>query len=237
MNANAQKVVVVTGGSQGIGAGIVAGYRALGWAVVANARSMEQPDDPGVVVVEGDITRPATADRIVKAARDHFGGLHTLVNNAGVFLSKPFAEYTAKDYELVVGVNLTGFFFMTQRAISEMLAHGGGHVVNLTATVAEYANSKEVSVLAALTKGGVASATRSLAIEYAERGIRVNAVSPAPTQTPSNAPETYSGLIGSIPLKRLGQISDIVNAILFLEASDFITGETLHVDGGQSAGR
>ena len=237
MASEPQRVVIVTGGSQGIGAGIVAAYRRAGWSVVANALSMEPSADAGVMVVEGDISEITTVERVIEGARGHFGRLDTLVNNAGIFISKPFIEYTKADYDLVVGVNLTGFFCLTQRAIAEMLTRGGGHVVNITATAAELANSKDQSLLAALTKGGVASATRALAIEYAQKGIRVNAVSPAPVQTRLHPPESYESLIGSIPLGRLGQVSDVVGAVLFLEESPFITGETLHVDGGQSAGR
>jgi NAD(P)-dependent dehydrogenase (short-subunit alcohol dehydrogenase family) len=236
MSGNGQRVAIVTGGSQGIGAGVVAAYRGLGWAVVANALAIKPSEDPDVLAVEGDIAAPATADRIIGGALERFGRVDTLINNAGVFASKPFTDYTADDYALMVGVNLTGFFWLTQRAIAEMLKRGSGHVVNVSATVADYANSAEPAVLPALTKGGLASATRSLAIEYASRGIRVNAVSPANIQTPMHAPETYDALAGMIPLGRVGQISDVVNGILFLESSPYITGEIVHIDGGQIAG-
>ena len=188
------KVAIITGGSQGIGASLVAGYRARGWAVVANARAIAPSDDPQVLAVAGDITEPATAGRIIDAALGRFGRIDTLVNNAGVYLSKPFTDYTADDYALVVGVNLTGFFWLTQRAIAEMATRYGGHVVNVSATLAEVANSAVPEVLAALTKGGLAAATRSLAIEYASRGIRVNAVSPGVIQTPMHPPESYQDL-------------------------------------------
>ena len=233
-----QRVAIITGGSQGIGAGLVAGYRRQGWAVVANAKTIKPSEDRDVLTVPGDVTEPATADRIIGGALGRFGRIDTLINNAGIYLSKPFTDYTADDYALVVGVNLTGFFTLTQRAIAEMLKRGSGHVVNLTATIAEYANSSEPAVLAALTKGGLAAATRSLAVEYASRGIRVNAVSPGVIQTPMHPPESYEALGDRLPpLGHVGQISDVVDGILFLEASPFITGEILHVDGGQSAGR
>src|SRR5580658_11158786 len=180
----AGKVAIVTGGSQGIGAGLVAGYRARGWAVVANALTIKQSQDPDVLTVEGDIAKRATADRVIEGALERFGRIDTLVNNAGVYVSKPFTDYTAEDYALVVGVNLTGFFRITQLAIAEMVKRHGGHVVNISASIAEAANSSAPSVLTALTKGGLASATRSLAVEYASRGIRVNAVSPGIIQTP-----------------------------------------------------
>ena len=238
MSDNGQKVAIITGGSQGIGASLVAAYRRQGWSVVATARTMKPAGDPDVLTVEGDITDPATADRIISGALERFGRIDTLVNNAGVYISKPFTDYTAADYALVTGVNLGGFFWLTQRVIAEMLKRYGGHVVNISATLAEVANSHVPEVLAALTKGGLASATRSLAVEYASRGIRVNAVSPGIIQTPMHPAESYEGLSGDQlpPLGRVGQVSDVVDGILFLEASPYITGEILHIDGGEIAG-
>ena len=231
------KVAIITGGSQGIGAGLVAGYRARGWAVVASARTFKPSQDPAVLTVEGDIAQPATAERVIGAALDRFGRVDTLVNNAGVYLSKPFTEYTAADYATVTGVNLAGFFWLTQRVIAEMVTGGGGHVVNISATIAEVANTATPAVLTALTKGGLAAATKSLAVEYASRGIRVNAVSPGIIQTPMHPAESYAGLGDQLPpLGRVGQVSDVVDAILFLESSPYITGEILHIDGGQVAG-
>jgi NAD(P)-dependent dehydrogenase (short-subunit alcohol dehydrogenase family) len=231
------KVAIITGASQGIGAGLVAGYRGLGWRVVANARTIKPADDLGVVTVEADVSDPAAAGQIIGAALDRFGRVDTLVNNAGVFVSKPFTDYTAADYARLTGVNLGGFFWLTQRAVTEMLKRSGGHVVNISATVAEYADSHSPSVLTALTKGGLAAATRSLAIEYAARGIRVNAVSPGIIQTPMHPAASYDDLGDRTPpIGRVGQISDVVDGILFLEASSYITGEILHIDGGQAAG-
>jgi NAD(P)-dependent dehydrogenase (short-subunit alcohol dehydrogenase family) len=175
MNGTDKRVAIITGGSQGIGAGLVAGYRQRGWSVVASARTIKPADDREIVTVAGDISRPGTADAIVSAALDRFGHVDTLVNDAGVFISKPFTEYTAADYALITEVNLGGFFRLTQLAIADMLRRGRGHVVNISATIADRAESSTPSVLVALTKGGLAAATRSLAIEYAARGIRVNA--------------------------------------------------------------
>jgi NAD(P)-dependent dehydrogenase (short-subunit alcohol dehydrogenase family) len=238
MTGNDRRVAIITGGSQGIGAGLVAEYRGRGWAVVASARTIKPSEDSDVLTVEGDITKPATADRIIEGALERFGRIDTLVNNAGVFMSKPFTDYTADDYALVVGVNLTGFFWLTQRVIAEMVRRYGGHVVNISATLAEVASSSAPSVLAALTKGGLASATRSLAVEYASRGIRVNAVSPGIIQTPMHPADSYEALGDRLaPLGRVGQVSDVVDGILFLESSTYITGEILHIDGGQIAGR
>jgi NAD(P)-dependent dehydrogenase (short-subunit alcohol dehydrogenase family) len=236
MNASDQKVAVITGGSQGIGAGIVDGYRGLGWRVVANALSMKPSEDPDLVTVDGDISEPATTDRIMDAALSRFGRVDTLINDAGLYSGKPFTEYTPHDYASLVGVNLTGFFLLTQRAIAEMLDRGSGHVVNISTSLAEYADSSRPALLAALTKGGLVSATKSLAIEYASRGIRVNALSLGVIRTPLNPPESYEGLARVQPLGRLGEVDDVVRGVLFLESSPFITGEILHIDGGQSAG-
>jgi NAD(P)-dependent dehydrogenase (short-subunit alcohol dehydrogenase family) len=236
MNDTGRKVVVITGGSQGIGAGLVTAYHRQGWSVVATARTIKAPD-PDVLTVNGDLADPATAERIVSAALERFGRIDTLVNNAGVYISKPFTDYTAEDYALLVGVNLTGFFWLTQRVIAEMLPRHSGHVVNMSATIADHANSSVPAALAALTKGALASATRSLAVEYASRGIRVNAVSPGIIQTPVHPADSYQELGDRLPpLGLVGQVSDVVDGVLFLEASSYITGEILHIDGGQNAG-
>ena len=165
MNGTGPKVAIVTGGSQGIGAGLVAGYRERGWAVVANSLNIKPSNDPDVLTVGGDVSDQGTADQIISQALDRFGRVDTLVNNAGVFVSKPFTEYTAEDYALVTGVNLAGFFWLTQRAIRQMLLRHSGHVVNISASVADQADSVEPTALAALTKGGLAAVTKSLAVE------------------------------------------------------------------------
>jgi NAD(P)-dependent dehydrogenase (short-subunit alcohol dehydrogenase family) len=237
MKDQGSKVAIITGGSQGIGAGLVAEYRRRGWAVVATSRTIEPGGDPAVLTIDGDISEAATSERIISGALGRFGRIDTLVNNAGLFISKPFTDYTADDYAAIVGVNLTGFFTLTQLAIDHMLTRGGGHIVNITTTLADYANSSTPSVLTSLTKGGLASATRSLAIEYASRGIRVNAVSPGIIQTPVHPAESYAGLGSQLPpVGHVGHVADIVDGILYLESSPFITGEILHIDGGQIAG-
>ena len=228
------KVAIIAGVSRGIGAGLVAGYRGRGWAVVASARTIKPSQDPDLLTVAGDTAEPATADRIISAALERFDRIDTLVNNASIHLSKPFTDYTAADYATITGVNLAGFFWLTQRAIAEMATRYGGHVVNVLADIAD---SGAPAVLAALTKGGQAAATRSLAIEYASRGIRVNAVAPGIIQTPVHPAGSYDDLGSRLPpLGHAGQVSDVVDAILFLESSPYITGEILHVDGGQAVG-
>jgi len=236
MDTHEPGVAIITGGSQGIGAGLVTAYRDLGWSVVASAMTMPPSQDEQVLAVEGDISEPGTADRIVGGVLDRFGRIDTLINNAGVFISKPFTEYTEDDYALLVGVNLTGFFRLTQRAIAEMLTGGGGLVVSITTTIVDYAHSSEPSALTSLTKGGIAAATRSLAVEYASRGIRVNAIAPGVIRTPMHANENYDAAARLAPMGRVGDVSDIVGGVLFLQSSPFVTGETVHIDGGQIAG-
>jgi NAD(P)-dependent dehydrogenase (short-subunit alcohol dehydrogenase family) len=236
MTQDARSVVIITGASRGIGAGLVAAYRQRGWAVVVNARTVQPSRDEGTLTVQGDVTEPATCDRIVADALEHFGRVDTLVNNAGVFLSKPFTDYTAQDYTRAVALNLTAFFHLTQRVVACMLPRRTGHIVTITTTLAERADSRVPAALTALTKGGLVAATRSLAIEYAAHGIRVNAVSPGVIRTATDDPVAYDDLGQLQPLGRVGRISDIVEGVLFLESAPFITGEVLHVDGGQIAG-
>jgi NAD(P)-dependent dehydrogenase (short-subunit alcohol dehydrogenase family) len=235
--AQDRKVAVVTGASQGLGEGIVRAFRARNYRVVGTSRSIRRSDDPDIVTIAGDISDPATGPRVIEEALKRFGRVDTLVNNAGIFVSRPFTEYTDEQYRDILATNLNGFFYITQRAVDAMLKQGGGHVVQITTTLVEYANSKVPSVLASLTKGGLAAATRSLAIEYATRNIRVNAVAPGIIKTPMHAPESYAGMAALHPVNRMGEVEDITQAVLYLEDAKFVTGEILHVDGGQIAGR
>jgi NAD(P)-dependent dehydrogenase (short-subunit alcohol dehydrogenase family) len=231
-----QKVAIITGASQGIGEGLVKAYRDRNYRVVANSRSIKPSSDPDIVTVAGDIADPKTAERIVSAAIERFGRIDTLVNNAGIFVAKPFTDYTDEDFTSVLAINVGSFFQVTKRVAAEMLKQGSGHIVQITTSLIDHANSSVPSVLASLTKGGLNAATKSLAIEYASRGIRVNAVAPGVIKTPMHAPETHEFLANLHPVRRMGETRDIVDAVLFLESAPFVTGEILHVDGGQSAG-
>jgi NAD(P)-dependent dehydrogenase (short-subunit alcohol dehydrogenase family) len=231
-----QKVAIITGASQGIGAGLVRRFRDDGYRVVTNSRSAHPSADADILDVPGDIGEADVAERIVRQAVDRFGRIDTLVNNAGVFLSKPFVAYSLEDYQRVVATNMTGFFNATQRAAKVMLAQRSGHIVNITTSLVEHANSKVPAALAALTKGGLDAVTRSLAIEFATQGVRVNTVSPGVIRTSMHPPHTHDVLATLHPVQRLGEISDIVEAVIYLENAGFVTGETLHVDGGQAAG-
>jgi NAD(P)-dependent dehydrogenase (short-subunit alcohol dehydrogenase family) len=232
-----RKVAVITGASQGIGAGLVRGYLDRGYRVVANSRSIKEDASADVLAIAGDIGDPAVAQRVIRGAVERFGRVDTLVNNAGVFVPKPFTEYTEADYNHVLGVNLAGFFYVTQHAIRQMLTQGGGHVVNVTTTLVGQPVKGVPSALTSITKGGLDAVTRSLAIEYAEKGIRVNAVAPGIIKTPMHAPQTHDFLAGLHPVGRMGEVREVVEAVLYLESAAFVTGETLHVDGGAHAGR
>jgi NAD(P)-dependent dehydrogenase (short-subunit alcohol dehydrogenase family) len=234
--ASERKVAVITGASGGIGEALVNAYRDRNYRVVATALSMKPSSSDDVVVVAGDIADRKTAERAISEGMARFGRIDTLVNNAGIFIAKPFTQYTEADYAAIVAVNLTGFFHITQLAIAEMEKQGSGHIVQITTSLVDHANSHVPSVLATLTKGGLNAATKSLAIEYAKRGIRVNAVSPGTIKSPMHPVETHAQLDALHPVGHMGEISDIVDAILYLEGAGFVTGEILHVDGGQSAG-
>ncbi len=234
--SNGRKVAIITGGSQGIGEALVSAYRERDYRVVAVSRGIRQSADPDILAVRGDVGDPATAEQVAEQALGRFGRIDTLVNNAGIFLAKPFTDYTAEEFERKISTNLAGFFHISRRVAAAMLRQGSGHIVSITTSLAEQPSRKVPTVLANLTKGGINSATKALAIEYASRGIRVNAVSPGVIRTPMHPPETHEFLAALHPMNRLGEIRDVVDAVLFLEGAGFVTGEILHVDGGQSAG-
>jgi len=231
-----RKVAVVTGASRGIGAGLVKGFLERNYLVVANSRAIDARASEQVLPVAGDVADPKTADRIVIGALERFGRIDTLVNNAGVFLSKSFIDYSESDFEALVGVNVAGFFHVSRRAAEFMLQQGSGHIVTITTSLVDQPLLAVPSALAALSKGGLNAVTRSLAIEFAGKGIRVNAVSAGIIKTPMHPAETHDFLATLHPIQRMGTIDEIVEAVLYLDTAQFVTGEILHVDGGQHAG-
>jgi NAD(P)-dependent dehydrogenase (short-subunit alcohol dehydrogenase family) len=231
-----RKVAIVTGASQGIGAGIVQAFRNRNCRVVATSRSIKPATDADIVTVAGDVGAADTAEHVFNAALERFGRVDTLVNNAGIFMAKPFTAYTQDDYASYISTNVTGFFNMTRRALELMSKQGHGHVVTITTSLVDQPMSSVPAALASLTKGALNAATRALAIEYARSGIRVNAVSPGIIKTPMHPAEAHQALAALHPVGRMGEISDIVDAVLYLDGAGFVTGEVLHVDGGQAAG-
>jgi NAD(P)-dependent dehydrogenase (short-subunit alcohol dehydrogenase family) len=232
-----QKVAIVTGASRGIGEGIADAFLKRGYAVVASARSFPQSDRPDLLNVPGDLSRPGTGAQLVEQAKERFGRVDTLVNNAGIYLEKPFTECTDEDYDKITGINLRGFFDVTRAAIPAMLETGdGGHLVCISTSLVDRANARIPAALTALTKGGLVAAAKELAIEYAARGIRSNAVSLGVVRTAMHPDDPGGALAALHPLGRMGEVDDVVGAIMYLEQAPFVTGEILHVDGGQSAG-
>lgn len=232
-----QNVAVVAGASQSIGAGVVRGYRNNGFLVVANSRNVSAFADKGVIEVSGDLADRDVAEQVVKTAVERFGRIDTLINNATSFTSKSFTEYTIEDLRKMIDLNLVGFFHVTQLAVAQMLKQGGGHIVQINAALLNQPIAGVPNAMASLTKGGLDAVTRSLAIEYAKRGIRVNAVAPGIIKTPMHAPELQRFFAALHPVGRMAEVAEIVDAILYLERAKFVTGETLNVDGGQHAGR
>ncbi|AKG37062.1 SDR family NAD(P)-dependent oxidoreductase [Paenibacillus durus] len=241
----AGKAVVITGGSSGIGKETAIEFVKQGANVVINGRREQalaeaareiDPTGEHVHSVAGDIADPETAGRVIAEGLARFGRIDTLINNAGVFVAKPFTEYSEADFASVMSINVAGFFHVTQSAVTEMLKQGLGHIVNITTSLVDQPIAGVPAVLASLTKGGLNSATKELAIEYAANGIRVNAVSPGVIKTPMHPVEAHDFLNKLHPVGRMGEVQEIVEAILYLESASFVTGEILHVDGGQNAG-
>lgn len=234
------KVAIVSGASSGIGLRITRTLLEHGYHVVGTSRHAsscpELSASSRLVLVDGDIADPLTAERSVHAS-SKFGRLDLLVNNAGTFLAKPFTDYTLRDYEALLGVNLAGFFHMTQRALRIMGPAGTGHIVNIGASLATQPIAGVPSALPILIKGGIEAATRSLAIEYAGSGVRVNTISAGIIDTPMHSKDSHGFLKGLNPMGRLGSPLEIAEAVLYLDAARFVSGEILHVDGGAHAGK
>jgi NAD(P)-dependent dehydrogenase (short-subunit alcohol dehydrogenase family) len=237
-----RKTAIVTGASRGIGAGIVSALVGRGYNVVANSRmlgrSTETTASSQVALVDGDIGLPATAVQLLEVARSRFGGLHALVNNAGLFWTKPFTEYTADEVRRLLATNVEGFLYVTQLAIEQMLKQKlGGSIVNITAALAGNPNRGVKAAVPMLTKGGIETITRHLAMEYASEQIRVNAVSPGTVDTPLHADVPKAALGGSSPMGRASNVKDVSDAVMFLIEAPTVTGDVLFVDGGSHIGR
>jgi NAD(P)-dependent dehydrogenase (short-subunit alcohol dehydrogenase family) len=240
--ANAEKTMIVTGGSRGIGAGLVRAFLDRGYNVVANAPNISKSNgfaaSDKLALVDGNIAECATAEQIADVAKSKFGSIDALVNNAGIYFSKRFTDYTIDDLRALTSVNIEGFLFMTQFAIKQMLAQKtGGSIVNITTTLADHPIAGVNCAVAMITKGGLQAATLSLAMEYAKQGIRVNAVAPGVVNTPMNKDEPKDFLKTLQPLGEMQEVKDIVDAIIYLTEAPQVTGEVLHVDGGAHVGR
>lgn len=235
------KVAIVTGASSGIGLAAVKRLAANGYRVVANSRNITSANTlqpaSDLKLVDGDIGIRETAQRVVDTALQSFGRVDLLVNNAGVFIPRPFTEYTAEDFQVMVGTNLAGFFYVSQLAVAQMRLQKSGHVVNISTSFAGQPVGILPAGLANLTKGGLESVTRSLAIEFANEGIRFNTIAPGVVNTPMHPVEAHEFLKQLSPLKRLAEVGEVVDLLLYLESASFLNGEVVHLDGGAHAGK
>jgi NAD(P)-dependent dehydrogenase (short-subunit alcohol dehydrogenase family) len=239
--ANTQKTAIVTGASQGIGAGLVDAFLKRGYNVVANSRNIAKtnpfPASPNLALVGGDIGDPKTAAKIAETAVSRFGRIDVLVNNAGVFIPKAFTEYTSEEFNTLVSTTLAGFLYISQLSVKQMLRQKSGSIVNVSTTLVDQPIAGVSAAVQIMIKGGLNSVTRALAIEYAKDGIRVNTVAAGIINTPMHKPESHEFLKGLHPIDRMGEVKEIVDAVLFLTDATFTTGEILHVDGGAHAGK
>ena len=239
--ASVQKTAIVSGASQGIGAALVEAFLKRGYGVVANSRNISKANpftaSPNLVLVDGDIGDPKTAAKIVDTAVSRFGRVDVLINNAGIFIPKPFTEYTTEDFNALVSTTLAGFLYVSQLAVKQMLKQKSGSIVNVSTSLVDQAIAGVPVTVQVMAKGSLHAVTRSLAIEYAKDGIRVNTVALGVIKTPMHKPETHESLNGLHPMGRMGEIREVVDAILFLTDATFTTGEILHVDGGVHAGK
>jgi NAD(P)-dependent dehydrogenase (short-subunit alcohol dehydrogenase family) len=241
MKSTQQPVAIVTGASSGIGLGLTHALLERGYRVIANSRSIsrskELKSSKDLVLVDGDVGKKEIAIKVVETALNHFGGVDLLVNNAGIFIPKEFTEYTEDDYHLVMNTNVSSFFFMTQQVIPQMKRQHSGHVVNISAVLADQPSGNVPALLAVLSKAPMPAVSKALALEYAADNIRFNTVSPGNINTPMHDKANHAALAKFHPLARMGEISDIVDAVLYLQNATFVTGENVRVDGGVHAGR
>jgi len=239
--ANTQKTAIVTGASQGIGASLVEAFMKRGYRIVANSRNISKANpftaSANLALVDGDVGDPNTAAKIVDTAVSRFGRIDVLINNAGIFVPKPFIEYTTEDFNALVSTTLGGFLYVSQLSVRQMLRQKNGSIVNLSTSLVDHPNAAVSAAVQIMMKGSLNAVTRALAIEYAKDGIRVNTVAAGVINTPMHKPESHESLKGLNPTGRMGEVNEIVDAILFLTDATFTTGEILHVDGGAHAGK
>jgi NAD(P)-dependent dehydrogenase (short-subunit alcohol dehydrogenase family) len=240
--ASQHKTAIVTGASQGIGAGLVSAFLERGYHVVANSRNIIRSgpfrEAENLALVDGNISDPATAAKIAETAVGRFGTIDAVVNNAGIFFSKSFLDYSIEDFRSLAATNLEGFIYLTQHAIRQMLLQKrGGSVTVITSSMVENPIAGVPASIPMITKGGLEAVTRSLAIEYAKDGIRVNAVAPGVVETPMHENDPKDVLKGLSPMGRVSSIGDIVDAVLYVTEAANVTGEILHVDGGSHVGK
>jgi NAD(P)-dependent dehydrogenase (short-subunit alcohol dehydrogenase family) len=233
-----KKTAIVTGASGGIGSGLVETFLKEGYNVVATSLNTTQSlaASPSLVLVDGDIGEQETASKVVEAAIQHFGTIDVLVNNAGIYRTKPFTDFTTEDLRALVSVNLLGFLYITQLTVKQMLKQKSGNVVSITAALADQPIAGINASVSMITKGGLNTVTRSLAIEYAREGIRFNAVAPGVVDTPLHKDVPKESLTTRQPMKTITEVEDIVDAVLYLARASQVTGEIIHVDGGSHAG-
>jgi NAD(P)-dependent dehydrogenase (short-subunit alcohol dehydrogenase family) len=241
MNTTQQPVAIVTGASSGIGLGVTQALLERGWRVVGTSRTISSSKDltpsPELVLVDGDVSKKETAIKVVDAALKHFGRIDLLVNNAGIYMPKAFTEYTEEDYNLVMNTNVASFFYMTQQVIPQMKKQNSGHVVSISGVSVDQPSGAAAELLAVLSKSPMPAASKALALEYAANKIRFNTVSPAVVNTPMHAKGNHAELAKFHPLGRIGEVSEVVDAVLYLQNATFVTGENIRVDGGIHAGR
>ncbi len=238
---NTRKTAIVTGASQGIGEGLVEAFLKRGYNVVANSRNITKanpfPGAANVALVDGDIGDPRTAAKIVDTAISKFGRIDVLINNAGVFIPKPFTEYTTEDFGTLVSTTLAGFLYVSQLAVKQMLQQKSGSIVNISTTLVDQPIAGVGAAVQIMLKGALNAVTRALAIEYAKEGIRVNTIGLGVINTPMHKPETHEFLKGLHPVGRIGEVKEVVDAVMFLTDATFTSGEIVHVDGGAHAGK
>jgi len=237
---NHSQVAVVTGASRGIGLGITQALLERGYRVVGNSRSISKSKglkaSADLVLVDGDIGKKETAVQVVDAAMKHFGRIDLLVNNAGIYIPKPFTEYTPEDFDTMIGTNVAGYFFVTQQTVARMRKQKSGHIVSISTVLTDQPLARAPISLPVITKSTIPAFSRALAMEFVAEGIRVNTISPGIVDTPMNANDDHDSLKKLHPIPRLVQISEIVDALFYLESAPMVNGENLRIDGGAHAG-